>query len=138
MECLGSLRLSLLVKWPSSVHGAGVFVNSRLRQVLRDPIVPRCPGRLLEDEDPVGVFLLGDPAYPLHPHVNLMKEYNSGGFTGQEQYFGLQLCLSHMVIECALGRLKARFGMLKCALDVNMMIYRIVYMLILFCTSFAN
>lgn len=38
-----------------------------------------------------------------------MKEYANGGGNVQEQYFGLKLCQSRMVIECLFGRLKARF-----------------------------
>lgn len=37
----------------------------------------------------------------------------------QEQYFGLTLCQSRMVIECSFGRLKARFGALRRAMDIN-------------------
>ena len=50
----------------------------------------------------------------------LMKEYSNGGSTAQEQYFGMTLCQSRMVIECAFGRLKARFGALKRAMDINL------------------
>ena len=49
-----------------------------------------------------------------------MKEYSNGGATVQEQYFGMTLCQSRMVIECAFGRLKARFCCLKRAMDINL------------------
>ena len=51
-----------------------------------------------------------------------MKEYTGGGVTKQEQYFGLMLCEARMVIECAFGRLhlKARFGILKIQMDINL------------------
>ena len=60
----------------------------------------------------------GDPAYSLMPY--LMKEYAGGGTNIQEQYFGYRLCSAKNVIECAFGRLKARFGSLKRAMDINL------------------
>jgi hypothetical protein len=48
-----------------------------------------------------------------------MKEYVNGGASRQEQYFGYKLCSTRNVIECSFGRLKARFGALKRAMDIN-------------------
>ena len=52
------------------------------------------------------------------PYV--MKEYSNGGSTLQEQYFGLTLCKSCIIIKCFFGCLKAQFGALKTAMDINM------------------
>ena len=63
------------------------------------------------------MFFIGNPAYPLLPY--LMKEYVNGGSSPQQQYFGYKLCSARYVIECSFGRLKARFGALKRAMDIN-------------------
>lgn len=71
---------------------------------------------IIEDEDPIRVFFW----VTLHIHSRyMMKEYASGGSTEQEQYFGLKLCSARFVIQCAFGRLKARFGCLRRAMDIN-------------------
>jgi len=61
-----------------------------------------------------------------------MKEYAGGGSTPQEQYFGLKLCSAKFVIECAFGRLKARFGILRQPMDINIIDLPNIIMLVLF------
>ena len=78
-----------------------MFTNSTLNMKFKIGEIPRCPKVIVEKEDPIQVFILGDPAYPLMPY--LMKEYANGGSTVQEQYFGYRLCSAQNVIECAFG-----------------------------------
>ena len=85
--------------------------------MLRFGTILKCPKKILEDEDPVPVGLLGDPACPLLPYF--VKECLVGGSSLNEQFFGLKLSSDPMTIECAFGRLKARFGALQHELDIS-------------------
>ena len=92
-------------------------IKLKAERIPKSGKIPPSSRHILPDDDPVGVFLLGDPAYPLMFY--LIKGYSNGGSTVQGQYLGLTLCQSQMVIECAFGRLKTWLGALKRAMDIN-------------------
>lgn len=107
----------VVVKWPGSVHDARMFANSNINEMLRKGSIPKCPKIVVDNEDPVPVCILGDPAYPLLPFC--MKEFPGGGKTDKEQFFGWRLSSARIVIECAFGRLKARFRALQREMDIT-------------------
>ena len=108
----------MVIKWPGSIHDACVFGNSAINMKFRNGVISSCNKVIVEGEKEVPVCLLGDPAYPLLPY--LMKEFAKGGSTAQEQFFGYRLSSARMVVECAFGRLKARFGILQRPMDFSM------------------
>ena len=106
----------VVAKWPGSIHDARMFANSKLNHFLKYEVIPPCRQKILEDQVPM--FIIGDPAYSLMPYI--LKEYAAGGTNSQEQYFGYRLCSARNVIKCAFGILKARFGCLGRAMDINL------------------
>ena len=69
----------VLIKWPGSVHDAQIFSNSSLNQQFRDGAIPSFEKVIVQNEPPVPICLLRDPAYPQFPF--LMKEFMNGGKT---------------------------------------------------------
>ena len=100
------------------MHDARIFANSSLNEAIRNGIIPKCEKIIVPGGDPVLICILGDPAYPLLPF--LMKEYANGGKTPDEQFFGFGLLSARLIIECAFGRLKARFGCLRRSIDIRL------------------
>ncbi|CAM4633656.1 unnamed protein product, partial [Lepidochelys olivacea] len=103
------------VGWPGKVHDARIFRNSGLFQKLQE-------GSLFPDQKiTVGdvempICILGDPAYPSMPW--LMKPY-TGSLDSSQELFNYRLSKCRMVVECAFGRLKARWRSLLTRLDLS-------------------
>ena len=108
----------VVVKWPGSVHDARIFAYSAINKCLRQERIPRCMKVIVEDEDPVPICILWDPAYPLLPF--LMKEFPVGGNTAAEQLFGYRLSSTRMVIECLLNEILS--GVCRTSQDVGVFV----------------
>ena len=89
-----------------------------MNQMLNDGRIPECFRVIVDGEDPMPVYILGDPTYPLLGY--LMKEFSSGGTTPEEEFFSYCLLSARMVVEFAFGRLKGRFGILRKDIDTDL------------------
>ena len=111
------LFINVEIKWPGSVHDARVFANSDTNQLLQQKKIPLCMKELLPGEDEVPPLILADPAYPLL--TNVMKEHATCT-TNEEVIFNEMLRSARNQIECAFGRLKARWRILNRPMDIKL------------------
>ena len=105
------------VRWPGSVHDARVYANSAVNKKFISKEIPFVNQELVPGYAPVPPLLLGDPAYPLLP--NVMKEFPTCR-NEKETTFNNHLRSTRNQIECAFGRLKARWRILNRTLDVDL------------------
>ena len=89
------------IRWPGGTHTAKVFPYSSINKHLQEQKQPYLCRPLLPGRDKVGLLLLGDPAYPLLPHV--MKEFATCT-TDAQVIFNQMLRDARNAIECAYGR----------------------------------
>ena len=104
-------------RWPGSVHDAKVFSNSNINYLFQEGKLPQVYRTLLPGFDKVPCLLLGDPAYTLLPYC--MKEFPSTS-TNDQVVFNNLLSSSRNPIECAFGRLKARWQILNRRVDLKL------------------
>ena len=107
--------INVEIKWPGSVHAARVFANSEVHKGFTENRFPVYYRELIPGEESVPQLLIGDPAYPLLPDV--MKEYQHCS-TNEQVIFNQMLRSARNQIECAFGRLKARWRILLRPMDI--------------------
>ena len=93
--------------WPRSVHEAKVFANSSVNLLFQEKRLLDVARKLnIDDNIDVGPVLIGDPAYPLLPGI--LKEFDTCN-SNEEVMYNIKLRSVCNQIECAFGRLKARW-----------------------------
>ena len=107
--------INVEVKWPGSLHDARVFANYDIQKRFAEGKLKLFYKELLPGDESVPQLLLGDPAYPLLPYV--MKEFNSCT-SNEEVIFNQMMRSARNQIECAFGRLKARWRILLRPMDI--------------------
>ncbi len=106
-------------RWPGSVHDAKVFANSEISKSLRNGKLPVTYQTFIPGHEKIPNYLIRDPAYPLLPHC--LKEYDTCD-TNEKVIFNSMVRSTRNPVECAFGRLKARWRVLTKRLDVDLTI----------------
>lgn len=109
--------LDVEINWPGSVHDARVYANSNLNRMFTEKQLPMVYRAILPGTDRIPPLVLVDPAYPLLP--NVMKEYVEDAYN-EKAIFNQVLRSGRNQIECAFGRLKARWQILNRAINVKL------------------
>ena len=89
------------IKWPGSVHDAKSFANSDVQKGYSSGKFGSYQKELIPGDEGVPQLLIGDPAYPLLPH--LMKEYDHCA-SNEQMVFNQMIRSARNQIECAFGR----------------------------------
>ena len=111
--------------WPGSVHDAKVFTNSSINIKLRGKKLPTIYQTPVVGRAKIPNYLIGDPAYPLLPFC--MKEHKTCT-SNEEVIFNNMIRAARNPIECAFGRLKARWAILTRKMDLKLeTIPKVVY-----------
>ncbi len=104
-------------RWHGSAHDSKVYTNSAINKKMRCGDLPVCLQALTESTKKIPNYLIGDPAYPLTPFS--MKEYDHCS-SNEQVIFNNLLRGARNPIECAFGRLKARWSILTRNMDLKL------------------
>ena len=104
-------------RWPGSVHDSKVFANSNINQKLRNGKLTGVFQSIVQGCEKIPNYFIGDPAYPLTPFC--LKEYDHCN-EDAEVIFNNMLRSARNPIECAFGRLKARWSILTRKMDMKL------------------
>ena len=103
-------------KWSGSVHNATIFANSTAYKNMRTSNLPQIFYNILPGHESIPNGIIDDPAYPLTPYC--MKEFQYC-IEKKHVIFNNMPRGTRNQIECAFGRLKARWRFFKKAVDLK-------------------
>ena len=115
-DCRG-LFMDIDCRWSGSVHDAKVFANSKINGKLKNGLLPATFSCPVPGQEKTPNYLLGDPTYPLTPYC--LKKYQSCS-SNDEVLFNTMLRAARNPVECAFGRLKARWSILTRKIDFKL------------------
>ncbi len=104
-------------RWPGSVHDAKVFANSDINLKFQTRNIQQTYFTVLPGYEAIPNYLIADPAYPLTPFC--MKEFQTCT-ENKHVIFNSILRSARNQVECAFGRLKARWGFLSRKVDLKL------------------
>ena len=108
-----------------SVHDAKVFASSIITRKFREGSLPGTLHEVLPGYRDVSNYPITDPAYRLTPFC--IKEYHSCS-NNQLVFFNNMLRSARNTIECAFGKLKARWGLLRKTIDIQIeSVHKLIY-----------
>ena len=119
--------------WLGSVHDAKVFANSFINKELCNKNIPVIYQAISHNHIMVPNYLIGDPTYPLIPYC--MKEYTYCK-NNEQVIFNVMLRSAQNPIECAFGRLKARWQILTKPITLKICSFH--YLCLLSCITFVS
>ena len=94
-----------------------MFANSGINRKLQNSQLPKTYQCILPGMTPVPDYIIGEPAYPLTPFC--MKELDTCS-SNAEVVFNNLLRSARDLVECAFGRLEARWSILTRKMDLKL------------------
>ena len=108
-----------------SVHDAKVFASSIITRKFREGSLPGTLHEVLPGYRDVSNYLITEPAYRLNPFY--IKDYHSCS-NNQLVFFNNMLRSARNTIECEFGKLKARWGLLRKTIDIQIeSVHKLIY-----------
>ena len=111
------LFVDVQCRWLGSVHDAKMFANSGINTKFKNSQSPKTCQCILPGMNPVPDYIIGGPDCPLAPSCTTELDACS---SNEEVIFNNFLRSARNPIQCAFGRLKARWSILTQKMDLKL------------------